>query len=262
MKQHIKLITMVILCGITLPLLSAAPDKSAIEARLFKSKSGLTMPYRILKPSNYDPKKRYPMVLCLHGAGGRGIENRSKGTEAFTALSEATVKNKYPCFILTPQCPKKKQWVNTPWKNGSYSIAKTPVSKELEIVVQILDSVEKEFSIDVERIYVTGQSMGGYATWDILLRNPKRFAAAIPICGAGDPNEAQSIVHVPIWAFHGEKDTVVPTKGSQEMIKVLKELGGNTKYTQYKDVGHNSWSKAWAEEDLISWLFKQRIKKE
>lgn len=239
---------------------SAMAGEPVIEARVFKSKSGSTMPYRIVKPANYDSKKTYPVVLCLHGAGGRGNNNKSKGTEAFITLSALKVQKQYQVFLITPQCPVKKQWVNTPWKNGSYSTSNIPISKELELAVQILDSVEKEFSIDSSRIYVTGQSMGGYGTWDIILRYPKRFAAAVPVCGSGDPTKAKSIAHLPVWVFHGSKDGTVPTKGSRDMVEALKKAGGKIKYTEYEGMGHNSWSQAWKEKDLIPWLFKQHNK--
>lgn len=126
--------------------------------------------------------------------------------------------------------------MNTPWRKESYSISKIPISKELELVVQILDAVKKKFSIDSLRIYVTGQSMGGYGTWDIVLRHPNRFAAAVPVCGAGDPTQAKNIAHIPIRAFHGDNDTTVPTKGSREMIEALKQAGSKIKYTGYKGV--------------------------
>jgi predicted peptidase len=199
-------------------------------------------------------------VLLLHGSGGRGTDNKSKGIEAFVALSADKTQSEYPAFLLTPQVPSEKQWVNTPWREGSYSISNIPVSKELELAVQILDAVEKEFSIDPLRIYVTGQSIGGYGTWDILLRHPNRFAAAVPVCGAGDPAQAKSIAHIPIWVFHGDQDTIVPTKGSREMVEALKQADSKVKYTEYKGVGHNSWSLAWKEKDTISWLFKQHNK--
>ena len=239
---------------------AASEKKPSVEARIFKNKSGNTLPYRLFKPANYDPKQTYPLVLCLHGAGGRGTDNKSRGTVAFKALSNAKVQTKHPAFLLTPQCPKDKKWVNTNWEKGSYSISKLPVSKELELVEQILDLVEERFPIDSSRIYVTGQSMGGYGTWDIILRHPKKFAAAIPVCGAGDPTEVKGIAHLPIWAFHGDRDTVVPTKGSREMVAALKKAGCNIKYTEYKGVGHNSWSRAWKEKELVPWLFKQHNK--
>lgn len=216
------------------------------------------MPYRILKPAHYNPNSQYPLVLCLHGAGGRGNDNRSRGTEAFMALSSAEVQARYPAFLLTPQCPLEKQWVNTPWQEGSYSISRVMMSGELKRVMEILDAVIKEFRIDLARIYVTGQSMGGYGTWDMILRYPYRFAAAVPVCGAGDPMKAKRIAHLPLWAFHGEKDTIVPTDGSRSMIQALRQAGSKAKYTEYQGVGHNCWSRSWKERNLIPWLFAQR----
>ncbi|MBN1863600.1 MAG: prolyl oligopeptidase family serine peptidase [Victivallales bacterium] len=240
-------------------IVPASPaGEPTIEAREFKDKDGGTLLYRILKPAGYDSKIKYPLVLCLHGAGGRGDDNQSRGTEAFRALNK--VQAKYPAFLLTPQCPKDKQWVNTPWAKGSYSLNKVPISDELAMVVQIMDSVEKEFSIDPARIYVTGQSMGGFGTWDIIMRYPKKFAAAIPICGGGDPSQAKNIAHLPIWTYHGDKDNAVPIAGTREMVEALKKADGNIKYSEYKDGGHNIWVRAWKEEDLTQWLFNQQNK--
>ena len=238
---------------------SAAAEEHSIEARVFENAHGDTMPYRIYKPANYNPKTRYPLVLCLHGAGGRGDDNKSRGTQAFVALSSPSVQKQYPAFLLTPQCPKGRAWVNASCK-GSYSVSKTPISKQMALVLEILHSVNTEFSIDPARIYVSGQSMGGFGTWDIVVRNPKLFAAAVPVCGGADPSQSKSIAHLPIWAFHGEKDTVVPTKGSREMVEALKKAGSKVKYTEYPGVRHNSWTLAWSEEELIAWLFKQRNK--
>jgi predicted peptidase len=134
------------------------------------------------------------------------------------------------------------------------------MSKELALVVQILDSVAKQFSIDSSRVYVTGQSMGGYGTWDVILRYPGKFAAAIPVCGAGDPTQAKLIADLPVWAFHGDKDHTVPVKGSRQMLAALKAAGSGARYTEYPGVGHDSWRKAWSEEELIPWLFQQQNK--
>ena len=130
----------------------------------------------------------------------------------------------------------------------------------MKLAVEILDLVTDEFNIDSNRVYVTGQSMGGYGTWDLILRYPKRFAAAVPVCGAGDPASAKRIAHIPIWAFHGDRDKTVPTRGTQKMIEALKQAGGRAKYTEYEGVGHNCWTRAWKEKDLITWLFRQNNK--
>jgi len=235
-------------------------NEQSIVARVFKNRNGDTMPCRIYKPANYDPKTRYPLVLCLHGAGGRGDDNKSRGTHAFAALSSPSMQKQYPAFLLTPQCPKDSGWVNTSHK-GSYSVSRTPISKQMALVQEILLSVVTKFSIDPARIYVTGQSMGGFGTWDIIMRNPKLFAAAVPICGGADPSQSIRIAHLPIWVFHGEKDHIVPAKGSREMVEALKKAGSKVvKYTEYPGVGHACWGPAWREKELIPWLFEQRNK--
>ena len=233
-----------------------------IEARVFKNADGATMPYRLIKPPGYDPAKRYPLVLCLHGAGGRGTDNQSRGTEAFKVLSTAEAQATHAAFLLTPQCPSKRLWVNWPWKRGSYSLQDVPISDPLKLAVQILDDVTSRCSVDTNRVYVTGQSMGGFGTWDIILRYPDTFAAAIPICGGGDPTEAKRITRLPVWAFHGGKDSTVPVEGTREMAAALKALRrAPARYTEYPSVGHGCWRNAWKEKELIPWLFSQNRQK-
>ena len=121
-------------------------------------------------------------------------------------------------------------------------------------------ALQKEFSIDATRLYVTGLSMGGYGTWDALQRYPDRFAAAVPICGGGDVKQAKKIAQIPIWAFHGDKDTAVPVERTRSMIAALKEAGGMPKYTEYPDVGHDSWTATYKDPALHEWMFAQRLK--
>ena len=249
----IKLLSLI---GFSL-IFSAAGDE-AIEARIFTNAAGDTLPYRILKPAGYNSGEKFPLVLCLHGAGGRGTDNQSKGVQAFTTLSAPAVQAQYPAFLLTPQCPADAKWVDTPWEAGSYPLGNVPVSAPMKLVLEILDAVQKEFNIDSARIYVTGQSMGGYGTWNIIQHRPEIFAAAIPVCGGGDPSQAEKIAGIPIWAFHGGKDTTVPPSASRDMVEALKIAGGNIKYTEYPDVAHASWVNAWKEPNILSWLFSQK----
>lgn len=260
MQSKLVLLSVVMLCVLVLIDSGfAGKQEKNVEARTYESPKDDTMPYRILIPDNYDPNKEYPLVLCLHGAGGRGTDNNSRGTEAWKVLSSKEVRERYPAFILTPQCPQGERWVDVKWKKGSYSIDKVSTSREMELVVEILDSVVKEFSVDPSRVYVTGQSMGGYGTWDIVLRNPDSFAAAIPVCGAGDPSQADEIADLPVWAFHGAEDPTVPPSGSREMIEAIREAGGDPRYTEYPGVKHvGSWVRAWKEDEIVPWLFKQK----
>lgn len=241
-------------------MFSVHAEKADVEARVFKSSTG-ELPYRVLKPDNYDSTKKYPLVVALHGAWGRGTDNKSRAIDAFGFLSAPDIRKKYPAFIITPQCPGKMQWANTPWAKGCYSTDKVKISKPITLVLEIIESLQDEFPLDSKRIYVTGQSMGGYGTWDIIMRRPQLFAAAIPVCGAGDLEQAQKLVHLPIWCFHGDKDTVVPFAASRQMDAKMKELGNkNWKYTEFPGVGHGSSKPTWKTPELIPWLFNQSKK--
>ncbi len=160
------------------------------------------------------------------------------------------------CFALCPQCPAGKQWVDVPWSKGSF---KTPaVSEPLRLALELTDATLRKYPIDPDRVYVTGLSMGGYGTWDAIARRPELFAGAIAICGAGDPARAKEIAHIPVWAWHGEKDGAVPVQGSRDMVAALKKAGAMPRYNELPGVGHNSWSPAYADRDFWPWLLKQK----
>jgi predicted peptidase len=240
---------------------SVSPD--VFEARTFSDeKYEHSLPYRLFIPDSYDPSKTYPLVLFLHGAGERGTDNTIQLTANNGAAVWADPNNQSanPCFVLAPQCPDNEQWVDTPWGLGSYDIEDVMVSDEILMVMDIINDLKKEFNIDATRIYSTGLSMGGYGTWDINLRYPNVFAAALPVCGAGDPSKAALIASKPIWAFHGDQDNTVPVAADREMIQALKNAGGSPKYSEYSGVGHGAWDPAYAEGTLISWTFAQRLK--
>ena len=239
----------------------SAQDLAAIsEARTFQQ-DGLSLPYRLFKPADYDPKKSYPLYLALHGAGARETDNfktLKQDIWSIHTLASAAVREKHPCFIIVPQCPPKESWVNLKWNHGSYVLKDVPPSPYLSLLIPLIKTAQSEFPIDAQRIYVGGYSMGGYGTWDLIARNPKVFAAAIPVCGSGAPSSAQVIKDIPLWIFHGDKDNVVPTKGSQEMLKALKDVGAsNVQYTEFENTGHNAWQPTWQTEGLVNWLFSQ-----
>jgi poly(3-hydroxybutyrate) depolymerase len=149
------------------------------------------------------------------------------------------------------------RWANVDWSAKKGAAAKDP-STPMRLTLEAMAQLRKEFNLDDQRLYITGLSMGGYGTWDAIARNPKLFAAAVPVCGGADEATAPIIKDIPIWCFHGGADPVVPTDRSRNMIKALKEAGGDPKYTEYPGVGHNSWDKAYSEPDLPKWLFEQK----
>jgi predicted peptidase len=132
------------------------------------------------------------------------------------------------------------------------------VSEPLKFTLDLTDSLLKELPVDPDRVYVVGMSMGGYGALDAVQRRPELFAACVPICGAGDLEKAQGIAHVPVWAFHGADDAVVPAQGSRELVAALKRAGAEPKYTEYPKVGHNSWSPAFDEKEFWNWVLTQK----
>ena len=220
------------------------------------------MPYRLFIPEDYDKSKNYPIVLFLHGAGTRGFDNErqliSEGARVW-AKDENQAQN--PCFILAPQCPSGSKWVNVNWSLGTYSTEEIPISKPLSMVLNILEKLQKRYSLDTNNYFVTGLSMGGYGTWDLIIRNPSLFKAAIPICGAGDTSKADVLANMPIWSFHSKDDDIVPVCGSREMVNAINALGKNnrdTLYTEFDGLGHASWKPAYQDENLVSWLFNTK----
>lgn len=251
--------------ALLLPLLASLPaaaqethDELAarFEARVQKDKDGHTLPYRLLRPEPYEPGKKYPLVIFFHGAGERGTDNLAQLVHGVTVFATTENRKKYPCFVMAPQCPADKRWVEMDWSAPS-GVQPAEPSDPMRLAIAAADALEKEFSIDRRREYVTGLSMGGFGTWDAITRYPKRFAAAAPVCGGGDEAVAARAKKIPVWAFHGSADNVVMPDRSRHMVEALRKAGAEPKYTEYPGVGHNSWDKAYADPELLSWLFSQ-----
>jgi predicted peptidase len=253
---------------------------------------GTTLPFRLFIPKNYRVSEKFPLILFLHGAGERGSDNAKPVRDNLGALIFARDSNqaKHPAFILAPQCPAApNQWVDVPWSNGNYSQDRTPISNELRTVVSLLDSVLRVYSIDTNRIYAVGSSMGGFGTWDIVTRYPRKFAATIPVVGAGDPSKAGLIAHMGIWAHHGDADDAVPVSGSRNMMKALESDGSRIfftncnfsgcqvpakskvedtvsgrnpprhVYSEYRGLDHGLWYSAYSQYGgMVDWLFSFR----
>jgi predicted peptidase len=240
------------LSGGLMPCAQADDFRDRFEVREFKN-----LKYRLLPPKEYDADQKYPLVIFFHGAGERGDDNEKQLVHGMADFASDDVMQNHPCFVAAPQCPDGVQWVDTPWTADSHTMPKEP-TLPMQLSLELIGVLEKKFSIDANRIYVTGLSMGGFGVWDAIQRQPKRFAAAVPICGGGDPAYAKQIAHVPVWAFHGDQDTAVKVERSRNMIEAIKEAGGSPRYTEYPGVGHNSWAATYANRDVYAWLFAQK----
>ncbi len=221
------------------------------------------LPYRIYLPKGYTPEKKYPLVLYLHGAGERGGDNAVQLTASNYSFFEkilGTERNKYEAIIIAPQCPTNQQWVDTPWADGCYSLDDVQESNEMQAVEELLSELQKTYSINKNRIYAVGFSMGGFGVWDLMMRNPDLLAAAVPIAGAGDPTKAEQIKDVPIWCSHGTDDTTVPYAKSTPVMAEALQTAGSAKmcYTEYAGKGHLIVSEVCAEGEFLSWLFGQK----
>ena len=222
-----------------------------------------TLPYRLLLPKNFDAKKDYPLILFLHGSGERGRDNEVQLVHGGKLFLREDVRTNYPAIVIFPQCSESSYWSNVQQIRDSNGARKFHFQKEGEptkamaLVQQLLKRLQAEYRLDEDRMYIGGLSMGGMGTFELVRRNPKLFAAAFPICGGANPATAKKMRKTAWWVFHGAKDDVVPPELSEQMVAALKKRNASVKFTLYPDANHNSWDPAFAEKDLLPWLFSQ-----
>lgn len=234
------------------------PDhRDRFAAAVFQDTAGRKLPYRILAPAKLNPAAKYPLVIFLHGAGERGTDNQKQLVHGMNSFATDEIMARYPAFVVAPQCPEGKRWVEVDWTLDSHQMPAQP-SEPLTGMFELVETLIKTRPIDTKRIYITGLSMGAFGVWDAVQRRPELFAAAAPVCGGGDPILAKQIHFVPVWAFHGDEDQTVKVNRSREMIEALKNVGEEPKYTEYKGVGHDSWTRTYKDPALYEWLFAQR----
>jgi predicted peptidase len=216
--------------------MSAAQRKQKLETQIVKD---IKLEYLLSLPKGYRAsKEQFPLILFLHGSGERGSDLEKVKLHGLPKVLEAGLE--LPCIVVSPQCPEKARW-------------------DAEALGVLLNQLEKTLRVDPDRIYVTGLSMGGFATWELAIRNPKRFAAIVPICGGGEPLFMPDIAHLPVWVFHGAKDEVVPLEYSQRMVKALKKYGSKrVKFKIYKHAKHDSWTKTYSNPKVFAWMLEQK----
>lgn len=243
--------TTIILLGIisvisTIPVRSEEPAAGKQVEQELKVGKDKAVPYLLYLPKDYDTKPgKWPLMLFLHGRGessGPLSLVKAWGPPRLVERGESL-----PYVVVSPQCPAAESW-GQPGQQAA--------------LLQLLDHVAKNYKVDEDRVYLTGLSMGGYGSWRLAADHPERFAAVIPICGGGKPEDANKLKGLPIWVFHGTADSAVPFQRSVEMVDAIKKAGGTTiQFTTLEGIGHNSWSAAYATPDLYQWLGKQTISK-
>ncbi|QDV05140.1 esterase [Planctomycetes bacterium Poly30] len=219
---------------------------------------GVTTHYRLLAPETIEEGQRYPLILFLHGAGERGSDNELQLKHFPSKMLTPERRAAFPCFLLAPQCPEEGRWTTDNWgSKSSQPLPSEPTDPMAGAIAALIRTVGEQ-AIDMDRIYLTGLSMGGYGTFELATRYPDWFAAAAPVCGGGDERSAARLVGLPLSVWHGDADQAVPVENSRQIVAELKELGIEADYHELPGVGHDAWTAAYGADGCLDWLFAQR----
>jgi len=219
----------------------------------FKASDGSTLLYALAEPQTVEPGKQYPLVIFLHGAGGMSGKRKTDrgkdgGDQFFQTMTEE-------CYFFMPQA--SAVWSGIGWGKTPYKMREEP-SKQMRQVIECIDWLLKEKTVDPDRVYVAGASMGSMGMWELVCRRPELFAAGIACCGGFDADQAQKIAHIKFRIFHGDKDPWVPIDGSQVMYDALKKAGADVEFNIYEGADHFIWQPTFTNKELLAWLFEQK----
>ncbi len=229
--------------GVVLVAVSAAraegPAEVGQHAQKLEKQITVKLDYLLFLPQDYgkEADKKWPLILFLHGSGERGSDIEKVKVHGMPKVVEE--KKDFPFIVVSPQCPAGNWW------------------KTFELEA-LLDDVAAKYHVDADRVYLTGLSMGGFGTWELVSAAPSRFAAIAPMCGGGNTIMAKRIKDVPVWVFHGDADKAVPVQRSDEMVEALKKVGADVKYTRYEGVGHDCWTQSYANPELYEWFLSHK----
>jgi predicted peptidase len=220
--------------------LAAEPEATPVQVdKHFEAQIKVTakIDYLLFLPQGYEQsKQRWPLMLFLHGSGESGTNLAKVKTHGPPKIVES--KPDFPFILVSPQSAGRG------WNDDTLNA--------------LLDRVIRKYRVDKHRVYLTGLSMGGYGTWSLAAAHPEKFAAIVPICGGGNPADAKQLAALPIWVFHGAKDRTVPVQRSQEMVEAIRAAGGNVKFTEYPEAGHDCWTETYDNPELYNWLLAQK----
>jgi predicted peptidase len=221
--------------------------------KIYTDKKGVKMPYRLFIPPGYDSSKKYPLIFWFHGGSGRGSNNESqisneneKGSHVWTTPENQAT---FPAFVLAPQCAQNENWSNPDFNE---------VAGPLQLAMEIFAVVQKDYSIDPDRSFLVGQSMGGLGVWTLLQSYPQLWAGAVVVSSYDNFTNVQAITRVPLWIFQSEMDMTVPVDLVRQMVKQIKKAGGAPRYTEYHKTKNEVWDEAFGEPQLVPWLASQK----
>lgn len=258
-----KKLSLFLLCCIAFAVAQAQDFSKFKKENLIKGTD--TLKYRILYPENFDANKKYPVVFFLHGRGESGNDNEKQLTHGAKMFLADDFRKKFEAVVVFPQCAEESYWANVEIEAVNTKRFFTFVkggqpTRSMSLLLQLTDQITSQPFADKSRIYVGGLSMGGMGTFEILRRKPSTFAAAFAICGGDNVANVKKYQHVPLWIFHGGLDDVVTPQFSFDVYRELKKLNHEPKFTVYLKANHNSWDTAFAEPELLPWLFSNSKK--
>jgi predicted peptidase len=243
--------------ALAFPAVAQFTVEEALKPCVYTNSMGETFPYRLSAPQFPEAGKTYPLILFLHGSGECGTDNRRQLVVGLPTLMAALLRRPEPVIVVAPQCQNGNWWVKRLAMRPEYAAAQEPTAS-LEVALELCRHLVEERQADSNRLYITGLSLGGFGTWDAVQREPSLFAAAVPICGGGDIRRIQEIKRLPVWVFHGAQDKNVPVDCSRRMVELMKQSGNRSvRYTEVEGAAHNVWDQAYANGDMIEWLFRQ-----
>ncbi len=233
----------------------AIKEEVKFEAKQFVGNDGSVLNYNIFNPGGND---KLPLFIFLHGAGERGDDNKSQLMHIAPILTNEDNQEQYPAILVFPQCPSEDYWANVNTDGGVWTVSsKGEVTPAMGRVIELIRKLRLDNRVDLSRVYLGGLSMGGFGTLDLLSRHADWFAGSVAICGGGDLEKSARYHEVPLWIYHGAKDSVVPVKLSRDLVQKIKAEGGNIKYTEYPEGQHNVWNNAFENPETLKWLFAQ-----
>ena len=233
--------------------------ETRFSKEVYESSTGEKLNYRKLVPNESKKDKLLPLVLFLHGKGERGDDNQTQLKHGLKLFAADEGMKRFPAIVIAPQCPADDFWATTVEQKDTTPEMDPQPTTSMRLVIELLDSMLLNESVDPDRVYVTGLSMGGFGTFDLIARRPTLFAAAAPLCGGGDPSASKirRLLSMPMWVVHGTDDKTININRSREMVYALESAGASPRYSELSGFGHNIWDATYGDIELYNWMFSQ-----